>query len=191
MNPNVRSAVRLCAVVSLLVAAAATAAPPEQNPAEHYFGGIQLLDQDGKKVLLYEDLMRNNTVAINSMFTSCHGSCPVMAGNFAAIQARYGDRLGKDLRLISISVDPDETPAKMKAFAQQFNAKPGWVFLTGKREDVERALRKLGQFVEDKTDHSNVVLIGNDRTGLWKKAFGMAKPQDLITVVESVLDDHQ
>ena len=112
-----------------------------------------------------------------------------MAANFAAIQSRFEERLGKDFRLVSISVDPEETPASLKTFAQQFKARPGWVFLTGKREDVEHALRKLGQFVEDKSDHSNIVLIGNDRTGLWKKAFGLAGSQELIKVVQSVLDD--
>jgi protein SCO1 len=180
------------AVAVLLVACAvAVAAPPATNPAQSYFGGIDLVDQDGRTVRLYEDLMQGKTVAINSMFTSCKGSCPVMAGNFAAIQTHFGDRLGKDLFLISISVDQDDTPARLKSFAKQFKAQPGWVFLTGKREDVERALRKLGQFVEDKSDHSNVVLIGNDRTGLWKKAFGVARAPDLINVVSSVLDDHQ
>ena len=179
------------AILTLLliaVASAASAASPE-NPAEKYFSGIELIDQDGKTVRLYEDLMRGHTVVINSMFSSCHGSCPIMAGNFAAMQAHFTGRLGKDFRLISISVDPEETPAKLKAFGQQFKAQPGWVLLTGKREEVERALRKLGQFVEQPTDHSNILLIGNDRTGLWKKAFGMARSPELITVVQSVLDD--
>jgi protein SCO1/2 len=184
----------IAAAVSVaLWSCALAAAPPHEatSPAAHYFAGIQLVDQDGRKVRLYEDLMADHTVIINSMFTSCHGSCPVMSGTFAAIQSRFGDRLDKDFRIISISVDPEETPAKLKAFAQQFVARRGWVFLTGERQEVERALRKLGQFVEDKNDHSNIVLIGNDRTGLWKKAFGLARPQDLIDVVQSVLDDRQ
>ena len=175
----------------LLIPRIASAAPPVETttPAQRYFAGIELVDQDGHKVRLYEDLMHDRTVAINSFFVSCHGSCPVMAANFAAIQSRFEERLGKDFRLVSISVDPEETPASLKTFAQQFKARPGWVFLTGKREDVEHALRKLGQFVEDKSDHSNIVLIGNDRTGLWKKAFGLAGSQELIKVVQSVLDD--
>ena len=180
------------AIALLSLCAAASAAPPARtNPAETYFAGIELVDQEGRTVRLYEDLMHGNTVVIQSIFTSCSGSCPIMAGNFAAIQSRFGERLGKDFRLISISVDPEDTPARMKAFSQKFKAQPGWVFLTGRRENVAAALRKLGQFVEEKTDHSNVVLIGNDRTGLWKKAFGLAGAPELITVVQSVLDDPQ
>lgn len=179
------------ALAVLLACSAAIAAPPAESPASHYFKDIRLVDQDGRTVRLYEDLMADHTVVINSIFTTCHGSCPVMSGNFAALQARFADRLNKDFRIISISVDPEDTPAKLKAFGQQFSARPGWVFLTGERAEVERALRKLGQFVEDKSDHSNIVLIGNDRTGLWKKAFGLARSQDLIQVVQSVLDDPQ
>lgn len=178
------------AAVLLAVSLACTAAAGN-SPAETYFKDIQLVDQDGRKVRLYEDLMADRTVVINSIFTTCHGSCPVMSGNFAALQARFGERLAQDFRIISISVDPEDTPAKLKSFAQKFSARPGWVFLTGDRAEVERALRKLGQFVEDKSDHSNVVLIGNDRTGLWKKAFGLARSEDLIQVVQSVLDDRQ
>lgn len=183
-------------VASLAIAAllavplsAENPAAKSTNPAAHYFAGIQLVDQDGHKVRLYEDLMAKHTVVINSMFTTCRGSCPIVSRSFVALQSRFGDRLDKDLFIISISVDPEDTPEKLKAFAKQFTARPGWLFLTGDRTEVERALRKLGQFVEDKTDHSNIVLIGNDRTGLWKKAFGLAKSEDLINVVQSVLDD--
>jgi hypothetical protein len=50
-------------------------------------------------------------------------------------------------------------------------------------------LKKLGQFVDDKQDHLNIFIIGNERTGLWKKAFGLAKSEELIKVVDSVIND--
>jgi protein SCO1/2 len=182
----------LTLAASLLAAAVSAATTsPSRSPAEHYFANIELVSQDGRKVHLYDDLMRGKVVVINSFFASCKGSCPVMAASFSAIQSQFKDRLGKDLILISISVDPEETPEKLKSFADKFKAQPGWYLLTGKREEVELALRKLGQYVEEKGDHSNVMLIGNDRTGLWKKAFGLARTQDLISIVKSVLDDRE
>ena len=62
-------------------------------------------------------------------------------------------------------------------------------FLTGEKQNVEYALTKLGQYVNDKNDHLNIFIIGNERTGLWKKAFGLAPSDQLIKVVESVLND--
>jgi protein SCO1/2 len=94
------------------------------------------------------------------------------------------------VRLISITVDPvNDTPAKLKEYANRFHAKPGWHLLTGSKENVEAALRKLGQWTEEPANHQNLFLIGNDRTGLWKKAFALAKPEEVLPVVDSVVND--
>ena len=66
---------------------------------------------------------------------------------------------------------------------------PGWVLLTGSKQNVDHVLQKLGASVTERTDHSNLFFIGNLRTGLWKKAFGLAKPDELVKVVQSVVDD--
>lgn len=158
--------------------------------AEKYFTDVVLVNQDGEKMRFYTDLLQGKTVIINSFFATCQGSCLPITRNLEKVQEALGDRLGKDARIISISVDPTvDTPAELKAFGKKFHARPGWYFLTGSKENVEFVLKKLGQFVEDKQDHYNIIIIGNDRTGLWKKAFGLAKSDALIEVVESVLDD--
>jgi protein SCO1/2 len=168
----------------------APAKAPAESPAHKYFGDVKLVNQDGKEVRLYSDLMQGKTVVINAMFTTCTGACPVMSGTMAKIQDHLGDRVGKDVRLISISVDPvNDTPAKLKEYAARFHAKPGWYFLTGSKENVEAALRKLGQWVDDPANHQTLYLIGNDRTGLWKKAFALAKPEEVLPIVDSVVDD--
>jgi protein SCO1/2 len=184
------------AVVSILLTATAPRAADERMPAmngnaaHNYFTDVQLVNQDGDTMRLYSDLIDGKIVIINSFFASCSGSCPVMAGNFAQIQKHLGDRLGKDVNLISISVDPTaDTPEKLKEYAARFHARPGWYFLTGKKANVDLALRKLGQYVNDKNDHFSIIIIGNQRTGLWKKALGVAKPEDLIPIVDSVLND--
>jgi len=82
-----------------------------------------------------------------------------------------------------------DTPAQLKAFADKFHARPGWYFLTGTKENVDFVLRKLGQYVDNKQDHLTVFIIGNERTGLWKKAYGLATSDELIKVVNSVLND--
>lgn len=160
------------------------------SPAQNYFGEIPLVTQDGKEVRLYSDLLKGKIVIIDVIFTTCTGVCPVLSGTFAKIQDRLGDRLGKDVLLLSISVDPvNDTPAKLKEYAGRFKAKPGWYFLTGSKDNVDAALRKLGQYVEDKEAHQNLFILGNERTGLWKKAFGLAKPEELYPIVDSVVND--
>jgi len=165
-------------------------APEPPTAASKWFTDVELLDQDGKKVRFYSDVLKGRTVVVNAFFTTCTSVCPPMNRNMEKIQEAFGDRVGRDVFLVSISVDPQtDTPPRLKEYAQKFHARPGWTFLTGKKENVDWALYKLGQYVENKDDHKTVFIIGNERTGLWKKAFGMAKVDDLIGVVNSVVDD--
>jgi protein SCO1 len=162
----------------------------EQSAAGKWFTDVELLDQDGRKVRFYSDVLKGKTVVVNAFFTTCTSVCPPMNRNMEKIQEALGDRLGKEVFLVSISVDPlTDTPPRIKEYAQKFHAKPGWVFLTGKKENVDWALYKLGQYVESKDDHTTVIIVGNEATGLWKKAFGLAKLADLVQIVESVAND--
>jgi protein SCO1/2 len=138
----------------------------------------------------YSDLLKGKTVIIDSFFATCQGSCLPMNRNLEKVQEALGDRLGKDAYILSISVDPTvDTPPALKAYSKKLNARPGWFFLTGDKANVDFVLKKLGQFVDDKQDHLNIFIIGNERTGLWKKAFGLAKSEELVKVVDSVIND--
>lgn len=171
-------------------AASATSASSATR-AQKYFTDVELVDQDGRKVRFYSDVLKGKTVIVNAFFTTCTSVCPPMNRNMEKIQAALGDRVGKDVLLVSISVDPEtDTPARLKEYSRKFHAGAGWLFLTGKKENVDWALYKVGQYVEDKQDHTTVFIVGNEATGLWKKAFGMAKPAELIQIVESVANDN-
>jgi protein SCO1/2 len=162
----------------------------EQSAAQKYFTDVVLINQSGEKMRLYSDLLKDKVVIIDFFFATCQGSCLPMNRNLQKVQEALGDRVGRDVHIISISVDPAvDTPASLREYAKKLNARPGWYFLTGDKANVDFALRKLGQYVENKQDHTNIFIIGNERTGLWKKAFGLAKSEELIKVVESVLND--
>lgn len=167
-----------------------TTAAGEQSPAHHYFTDVELINQNGEKMRFYSDLLQNKIVIINSFFGTCQGVCLPMNRNLEKVQQALGEHVGRDVNIISISVDPlIDTPASLKAYAKTLNARPGWYFLTGDKQNVDFALKKIGHFVSDKQDHFNILLIGNERTGLWKKAFALAPVSELIKQVESVLND--
>ncbi|HWN11925.1 MAG TPA: SCO family protein [Pyrinomonadaceae bacterium] len=166
------------------------AAAAQPNPAQTYFTDVLLVNQNGEKMRFYSDLLKDKVVIINSFFATCTGSCLPLNRNLEKVQLALGDRLGKDVYIISISVDPAvDTPASLKNYAKKLNARPGWFFLSGNKQDVDFALKKIGHFVDQKESHINVFIIGNERTGLWKKAFGLAPSDQLLKVVQSVLDD--
>ena len=172
------------------VTKAQQATPQGETPAHKYFTDVELINQNGEKMKFYSDLIQGKVVIINSFFATCQGSCLPLNQNLAKVQEALGDRLGKDVYILSISVDPTvDTPPNLKQYAKKLQARPGWFFLTGSKENVDFALKKIGQYVDDKQDHLNIFIIGNERTGLWKKAFGLAKSEELVKVVDSVVND--
>ena len=185
---------RKCALFILVFATrvAAYGQTAAVSPAHQYFTDVVLEDQNGKQRRLYTDLLQGKVVIINSFFATCKDSCPIMARNFAKIQESLGDRIGKDVYLLSFTVDQvTETPERLKTYSEQIKARPGWLFLTGSKPNVDYALSRLGLYTQEKTNHLTLFIIGNEPTGLWKKVQGTASSDDLIRVVETVLSDHQ
>ena len=176
--------------LSFLAVSAAGQQAIAPTAAEKYFTDVELINQDGQKMHFYSDVLKNKVVVINAFFSTCTSVCPPMNRNLEKIQDALGGRLGKDVFLVSISVDPEtDTPTRLKEYSRRFHARPGWMFLTGKKENVDWALYKLGQYVETKGDHSTIIIIGNEPKGLWKKALGLAKSEELVRIVEDVIND--
>ncbi len=170
-------------------------APPLQevkNPsnAQKYFSDVVLVNQHGQQLRFYSDLLKGRVVVISSFMATCTSACLPKNRNLEKLQEAAGDRLGKDVLILSISVDPvTDTPERLQEYAKTYHAKPGWHFITGKKENVDWALYKIGQYVPEKENHLNILVMGNEATGLWKKAFGLAKGEDLLSVFVSVLND--
>jgi protein SCO1/2 len=149
---------------------------------------IELLDQDGKKVRFYSDLVKGKVVAINFLFTTCTTICPPLAATFSKLQSQMADRFGKDFYLISISVDPvTDTPERMKAWGAKFGRKEGWSFVTGKKSEMDKLLKALGAYSSRKEDHTPMVIIGNDSAGVWTRAYGLAPASKLSAVIAQMI----
>ena len=146
---------------------------------------IELLDQNGRKIHFYTDLIKGQTVAINFIFTTCTTICPPLGATFARVQKELGD---KDVRFISISVDPvTDTPERLKAWGAKFHAGDRWTFVTGSKPQVDELLRALGASSARREDHSPTVLIGNDATGNWTRTYGLAKASQLVQIVNDAI----
>lgn len=148
---------------------------------------VLLLDQHGKNVHFYSDLVKGKVVAVNFIFTTCTTICPPMGATFAKVQKLMGGRVGKDVHLISVTLDPaTDTPERLRGWAAKFDARPGWTLVTGPKPDVERLLRALGSYVSRKEDHPPLVLIGNDSRRLWTRADGLSSAAKLVKVIDGV-----
>ena len=148
---------------------------------------VAVLDQDGTPKRFYTDLVKDKVVAVNFVFTTCTTICPPMGANFAKLQKLLGERAGRDVHLISVSVDPaTDTPERMKAWGQKFGAGPGWTLVTGDREEITRLLKSLGVYTANISDHSPLVLMGNDARHQWTRAYGLAAPAKLADLISGM-----
>ncbi len=145
------------------------AAAGEVSPwGDGYLPNVPVVDQDGRTLSFYDDVIKNRVVVVSFIYTTCRDLCPLMTARLARLQDLLGTSVGKDIFFVSISIDPErDTPEKLKEHADAFRTGPGWTFLTGRREDIDVIRYRLGERSRGLTDHRNQILLGNDRTRNW------------------------
>src|SRR5215468_7064554 len=158
---------------------------PSNRWGANYFPNLPVIDQNGRTLKFYDDVIKGKIVVISFIYTSCQDLCPLTTAKMAQLEDKLDGAVGRDLFFVSMSVDPEnDTPERMKAFADAFDVGPGWLFLTGKVADIRAINYKLGDRSDrNLSDHRNEIVLGNDAIGDWQRAsiFG-----DLDSLVISV-----
>ncbi len=184
-------------------AASVTTAPhPRDRVAairQEHLPNTTLTTHEGRSVRFYDDLVKGKVVGINFMFTTCRIACPVTTLYLAEAQKLLGERAGRDITFLSISLDPEhDTPKVLDAYAKAYGAGPGWYFLTGKQNDIEGLRRKLGVYDldpvvdADRTQHAGIFVLGNEPRGRWKAVSGLSKPVRIRQAIErTILPPHE
>ena len=178
--------------------AAPAAAPTPAHAAQHgespaaatgakmNIPDVELLDQNGRNVRFYTDLVKGRTVVVNFIFTTCTTICPPLGATFARVQKELGERAGRDVHFISVSVDPvTDTPERLKAWGAKFKAGAGWTFVTGDKQQVDELLRSLAASSARPEDHTPMTLIGNDAAGQWTRTYGLARASQLVQIIDA------
>jgi protein SCO1/2 len=143
-----------------------------------------LVDQDGQELMFVSDVIGDNIVVMDFVYTTCTTICPVLSALFTQVQGKLGESVGDEVTLVSMSVDPvRDTPQRLKAYSAKHRAGDGWLWLTGQKSDVEDVLTGLGAYTPSFEDHPSMVLIGDGRTGEWKRLFGFPNPDRIVQIV--------
>ena len=123
------------------------ALPP--NPEKVAIGGAMpdfgLIDQFNRPVRLSD--LRGQVVAVDFIYTRCPlpDVCPRLSANFARLQARFRERMGRDLALLSITIDPRyDTPQVLERYGRIWNTGAGWRLLTGPDAEIEAVAHRFG-----------------------------------------------
>ena len=140
-----------------------------------------LLTQDGVEVELVEDVIGDRIVVVDFIYTTCTTVCPVLSAVMLQVQGELGDRLGNEVLLVSISVDPlRDTPARLKDYAKKLRSGDGWLWLTGDRTAVDEVLRDFGAYTPNFEDHPAMVLVGDGATGEWSRFLGFPGSNHIV-----------
>jgi protein SCO1/2 len=196
---------RLPAVAALLAALAlapalAHDAPDHAGPAparaaetvKLTLQDLELVDQDGRPLRFRSEALGDRIVAIDFIYTTCTTICPVLSSLFAEVQDRLGERLGRELWLISISVDPiRDTPRRLRAYARKFGSRPGWIWLTGAKPAVDKVLVGLGAYTAAIEDHPPMFLIGDAGRGRWTRLNGFPDPGEIVERLDQLRAMHR
>jgi protein SCO1 len=154
----------------------------DQNPI--IGRNIRVEDQQGHRLNFFQDLIKGKTVAINFIFTRCTSSCPLSTAVFSKVQQKTR---AQPVQLISISLDPaEDTPEKLRTYAESFKAEPNWHFITGEQTSIKALLKAFGIYSVDKNFHTNMVLVGNEVTRRWLRLYSLPNADDIVTALDHV-----
>jgi len=147
-----------------------------------------LKDQDGRDLRLKSDLLGKRVTVVNFVYTTCTTVCPVSSATLAALQSRLGPRLDDRVQLVSITVDPQrDTPARLKEYAAKYGASASWRWLTGRKADVDLALKGFGAYTVNYEDHPSMILIGDAEGQRWTRLYGFPSVDELAAQVDLAL----
>ena len=164
-----------------------TPTPASAQSAPVSFADVALVDQNGKSVHLEPDLVANKIVVMSFIYTSCTTVCPVVSSIMGKVQKQLGARVGAEVQLVSISIDPQRDDAKrLNDYARAFQNGPGWSWLTGSSQSINATLKGLGNFSGDFKNHQPLILVGDGNSRHWTRYYGFTDPVVLTREVEKL-----
>jgi protein SCO1/2 len=169
--------VRLLALIAVALGVVSGAAQAQEK-AREYFTDTPLLTESNRAIRFFSDALKDKVVLINFVFTQCGDTCPLVTARVVQVKKALGEAFGRDVRFISISVDPEhDRPEDLARFAKKFEAvHPEWWFLTGEKANVDLVLKKLGAYTPERESHLTAIIIGNAAQARWKRVRPDAPP---------------
>ncbi|UCF95005.1 MAG: SCO family protein [Desulfobacterales bacterium] len=142
-------------------------AQDEKN--RRFFTDLKVRTHEGEELRFYSDILKDKLVVISFFYTDCPTAQPALL-TFFKLQKRLEERLGRDVLLLTLSVDPEnDTPEAVGEYAKKFNPQEGWLFLTGSEKNMEVINRRLGNTLRLPEGHLRLFLLGNLKTGHWMR----------------------
>ena len=160
--------------------------------ARDYFSNVELVDQNGRSLKFYDEVLKDNIVVISFIFTNCQSACPLMTRNLTMIRDMLREDERQTINFVSISIDPlRDTPSAMKEFAQKHDADiDGWLWLTGQPDDVNYITKRLGSYTDDPEMHTTTLLAANVPNAHWTKIEPNVPPNGVVARLRLLVEEN-
>lgn len=156
--------------------------PPRHRICDS-FPDVAMTNQFGQSFRFRRDFIDpSNAIVINTMYSTCRGSCPGTSAMIEKLRKRLTPVFDKQMTFLSITLEPQvDTPAVLRSYAEAYGAgerKEGlcdWHFLNTSHDDLEALRHSLGFFEinprldRDITQHASLLLAGNPKSDRWCK----------------------
>lgn len=149
---------------------------------------VVLRDADGHAFKLRPETFRGKVVIVDFIFTRCTTICPALSTVMASVQRGLGEQIGKEVLLVSVSVDPaNDTPQVMRAYADRVGAGKHWLWLTGNTGDIARVLDAFGLSAGKPNDHPPLILVGDPARNRWQRWVGIPTPATIVDAAKAMV----
>ncbi|HWY95457.1 MAG TPA: SCO family protein [Steroidobacteraceae bacterium] len=158
----------------------ATSTTVRRSEGQYATPDVKLVRDDGKTVSLPAELDDGRPVVLNFIYTSCTSICPLTSQVFEQLQKRIANSRDP-IHLMSISIDPEQdTPARLREYAKQFDAAPGWDHYTGTMAASIAVQQAFNAYRGDKMSHAPLTLLRARPGKPWIRIDGFASADDLL-----------
>lgn len=160
----------LCVAIGMLLSAGCLAQPVALQ-------GVRLVNQRAQPVVA--ELLRGRFVLLHFVFTGCSTTCPTQVRELAALHQSLPAAVRGKVSFVSVSLDPNDTPATLAAFARRLGAEHSdWQFASGSAADIDRLAARMQAFDPAKTrpgleDHRTSLYLYDARGALVQRYAGV------------------
>ena len=137
---------------------------------------VQMVEADGTVVAAADALSHEGPLALQFIFTTCPGVCPVLSAIFTAIQRELAG-----VRLVSITIDPEhDTAARLQDYARRHRVGESWQLYTGRATDIDALRRAFGVYQANKMQHEPVTFLRAPDISGWVRLDGLINVEQLL-----------
>ena len=156
----------------------------QRSVHEYHVPDVAVVDASGAALTSTSVFDTDKTLVVSFIFTSCTAICPILTSTLTQTRQRLGPDAAH-VRIVSISIDPDyDTAARLRDYAQRFNAQGDWRFLTGEQSAIRTLQRAFEADRGDKNSHQPLALIRHAGQQQWVRLDGFTSADELAHEIQ-------